>query len=325
LAVFGGCLILAHDEARAAPAPPQLDLVYEAPPECPSRDELEQQLRARVPPSWLAGADTRRFEVRIVRDERGYAGRLDVTGRGREPSVREIRAGSCRAVGTSLTVFLAIALDPTNEDEEADATAVEESSPSSTVPRPSRRSSRQSARPAPTAHWMWSAGFDATHLRAPQPGWGGRVHAELVRVPGRGVVAPAARFSWGWSDFSLFPSRAGEASFRLRSARAEGCARFDAAPLALSTCLALDVGELSATAPELPRGGHASSPWAAGGLVVRASWSLAPWLAIEADLGLIAPFRRTSFVLTEPFRSVYRPPVILVEGTAGACISARFH
>ncbi|MDF2694282.1 MAG: hypothetical protein K0S65_2665, partial [Labilithrix sp.] len=329
LAVLG-CLALASTDARADESPSKLDLVYTAPSECPSRAELERQVHARVPATWLTGADTRRFEVHIVRDEQGYTGRLDVRGPGHEPNVREIRAATCQAVSTSVAVFLAIALDPSNEDEDlAESSESEETTPSipegATSPKRRRKSGPKPSAPLQPAHWTWSSGFHVTHLRAPAPAWGGRVHAELARVPARSFVAPAARLSWGWADFSLFPNRAGEAKFRLRSARAEGCARFMFAPFAVAPCLAFDVGELAATAPELPRGGHATTVWVAAGATLRGTWSPVRWLSVEADVGFLAPFGRTSFVLVEPYRAVYRPPVLLLEGTAGACISGRFH
>lgn len=328
-AVLGVCVALWGRGATAGEPSPVLDLVYEAPPECPSRAELEEELRARVPASWLTRSDARRFEVHIVREEEGrYAGRLDVRGASREPNVREIRAATCRAVSTSIAVFLALALDPGAVEGGHEEGGGEEQPTAAPprAPRPRERTLPRPGPPAPSVSWTWSSGMHARHLRAPEPGWGGRIHAELVRRSASAAVAPAARLSYGWSDFSVPAPYAGEASFRLRSARLEACARI-ALPsaFAVSPCGALDIGTLSGAAPELRGARKETTGWSAGGAVLRASWSMTTWLAVELDATLLAPFERTSFVLEEPLRTVYRAPRVLFEGGAGACVSVRFH
>ncbi len=328
-AVAGACLAFGERDATAAEPRPPLDLVYEAPPECPSRTELEAQLRARVPPSWLSRPDVRRFAVEIEREPDGrYSGRLDVRAASHEPDVREIRASTCKAVSTAIAVFLALALDPAAEDETLVPELPLPVSPRAPAQAHERRaSSSASAVVPPTTTWTWSAGFHARHLRAIEAGWGARVHAEIgLRRPGASIT-PALRLSWGWSDFSVAAARAGEASFRLRTARLEACARIGRASsrFALAPCLALDVGSLSGAAPELHDARTDTTGWSAGGAVLRGSWSLADWLAIEVDATLLAPFERTRFVLQEPLRTVYRAPPVLLEGGLGACVSVRFH
>lgn len=335
MVALGGFLAFGHGNARADEGRSRLDLdlVFDAPSECPSREEVEAQLRARVPERWLSGADTRRFAIRIVREsDGGYSGRLDVRVSGREPSVREIRAPACRAVSTSLVVILAIALDP---DTELDSDHGHETVVDRPVPSPVSSSSagprvrmattlRSPAVPSPTASWTWSSGVRASHLRMPAPAWGGRVFADVTRSAPHASVVPSARLSWGWSDFSLRPERAGEADFRLRTARVEGCARVTLTPsVVVSPCAALEIGTLSGTTPELPRAGQATARWTAGAAIVRAGWSLLPWLAIEVETGLLVPFERTRFGLVDPARFVYRAPNILFEGGVGASLSAR--
>jgi hypothetical protein len=313
-AILTGALLLGEGSAHAHEA---LQLDYEAPRECPPRSSLEQQLRKRVPPAWLEGADTRRFDVRIVREDDGrYLGRLEVQGAGPE-AVREIRATTCEAVSTSIAVFIAIALDPTNEPA-VSVTPVQISRPPSTRP------------PAPIAaaprpSFVWSSGVDAIHLRAPDPAWGARVHAEVARRVRGESLGFAARLSWGWADFSLSAPRAGTAEFRLRTARLEGCARWEAAPFAIAPCLGVEGGLLSASAPDLPRAGHGDTRWTAASGSVRVGWSITEVLTLEFGLTLLVPFERTSFVLADPPRPVYTPPIALFEGGAGACVTGRFH
>ncbi len=332
MVALGGFLALAHGNARAEEARSRLDLdlVFDAPPECPSREEVEAQLRARVPERWLSGADTRRFAIRIVREsDGGYSGQLDVRVSGREPSVREIRAPACRAVSTSLVVILAIALDPDTEHEPDHGRDVVVDR---AVPPPVSSSSagrgpttlRSPPVPSPTASGTWRSGVRAAPLRMPAPAWGGRVFAEVTRSAPHVPVVPSARFSWGWSDFSLRPERAGEAHFRLHTARVEGCAGVKlTSSVVVSPCAALEIGTLAGTTPELPRAGQATNRWTAGAAIVRASWSLLPWLAIEAETGLLVPFERTRFGLVDPDRFVYRAPNVLFEGGLGVSLSAR--
>ncbi|OJY16416.1 MAG: hypothetical protein BGO98_30505 [Myxococcales bacterium 68-20] len=329
---LGGCFALGHGNARADEGRSRLDLdlVFDAPPECPSREEVEAQLRARVPERWLSGADTRRFAIRIEREsDGGYSGQLDVRVFGREPSLREIRAPACRAVSTSLVVILAIALDP---DAEVEPDHGRETVVDRPVPPPVSSSSdgrgattlRSPPVPPPTASWTWSSGGRASHLRMPAPAWGGRVFAEVTRSAPHASLAPSARLSWGWSDFSLQPERAGEALFRLRTARVEGCARVTlTSSVVVSPCAALEIGTLAVTTPELPRAGQAKTRWTAGAAIVRAGWSLLPWLAIEVETGLLVPFERTRFGLVDPARFVYRAPNVLFEGGLGVSLSAR--
>lgn len=299
-----------------------VELVYEAPAECPGRSDLEAQLRARVPAEWTSGADGRRFAVRIVRDESGgFSGRLEVQAAGREPSVREIHADTCGAVSTAVAVFIAIALDPSTAEPPRIAApapdardAASEASPRSETSRPPSSS---------RASWVWSAGFQARYLGASAPAWGGRVHAELARAPAKGAIGEALRVSWGWSDFALSAERAGEAKFRLRTARVEGCARIPLASFVVAPCAALDVGSLAAASPELPHAGHATARWTAAGGTLRAAWSIGSWLSLEAEAGLLVPFERMTFVLVDPVREVYRPPGVLLDMGAGIGVSAR--
>jgi hypothetical protein len=336
---LAGGLLLWHDAGWANEPSPRLQLVYEAPADCPSRFELESELRARVSESWLTGSDPRRFEVRIARDDQGgFVGRLDVRRPEGEPHVREIRARTCRSVTTSIAVFLSIALDPATEEPKAGGTATGEPRPAAATPTADATSasgaSRTRPRPEhatvrstptrPTATWIWSSGYQATHLRMPEAAWGGRVHVELARMPALGSVGVAARLSWGWADFSTFPVRAEEAKFRLRAARVEGCARATVSAFVVSPCAGLDVGTLRGRTPELPGSTQATTRWGAAAVTLRASWSLSRWLSVEAGAGILVPLEKTDFVLEDPFRTVYRAPAVLVEGGAGVDVSARF-
>lgn len=171
---------------------------------------------------------------------------------------------------------------------------------------------------------MWSAGYAVTYVRAPEPSWGGRVHAELGRAIELERLALALRLSWGWSDFSTLPPLAGEARFRFRSGRAEGCGRFGFRPFSGRACIGVDVGTLTAMAAAVPRLSQATTSWTAATGTLGLVWSLTPWLAVELSAGLLVPSQRPTFALGEPLRFVYRAPVVLFEGSTGLGVVARF-
>ncbi|AKU94896.1 hypothetical protein AKJ09_01560 [Labilithrix luteola] len=309
-----------------------LDLDYVAPAECPSREQFDAMLRARLPDE-ATTKDTRHFLARITPDEAGgYVGRLDVRGPGLAPDVREIHAPTCRAVSTSLVLFVVLALTPASQAEhepERTSPAPPPPSPPTTEPAPlptrsssdETRSYTHAAKPAAT--WSWSAGFQATYQHMSEAAWGGRVHAELTRVPALGPLGASLRLSYGWSDFSTFPVRAGEAKFRLRTGRLEGCARVALGSFALSPCAAFELGSLDGRTPALSAT-EMSTLWAAPGVRLRLGWQTSAWLALEVEAGLSMPLERRVFQITDPIRTVYEPPAVVVDLGAGLGVSGRF-
>jgi hypothetical protein len=349
-AALGGWLVLSPADVRADDAASRLQLSYEVPPGCPSRKDFLAALHSRIRKSWLEGSDTRSFEVRVTRHADGeFSGRLEIRQDDRLSSARVIHGDSCKAVATSLAVFVAIALDPASEpaapsaapsrpvettrpleSEERSASTPDEL-PKPAVPvlphspaAPAPRLPAKAQAPSERAVWSWSAGYAVSYLHAPQPAWGGRVHAELARGYDRALFAPALRLSWGWSDFSRLPPLADEVRFRLKSARFEGCTRIGLPPVVATACVGVDVGTLAATTPPLPRVTQETTPWTAATGTVRATWSVAPWLALEVSGALLVPFERPSFMLGSPTRLVYRAPSVLFEGSAGIGAVARF-
>lgn len=320
---------------------PSDKLDYEAPTSCPSRAEFEEQVRARVASGWATGSDTRHFDVRIVRDARGvYVGTLTVRGAGREPNEREIRASTCRAVSTSLAVFMAIALAPTGTEEPPTSNephgAPEPEMPTSTSTTPPPPSTPSSTKPprspastatprAPTARWFIGSGFRATYLHAPEAAWGGRVFMDVRRMPARGGLGAEARLSWGWTDFTEHPPLSGDVNFRLRTARVEGCPRWEMGDFALSPCAGLDLGSLTGDTPRLRRATSTTAFWSGATGTIRGGLAVTPWLSLELEATLLVPFVRPRFEVGEPLRTVYRPPAVLFEAGAGACLSGRFH
>jgi hypothetical protein len=328
---LGGSLLLTPSDAEAdEPLEPLgIALSYEAPPGCPSRAELEHELRTRVDASWLRGADARRFDARIVRHNGGdYSGRLEIARPDRAPKVRVIEAKTCRAVALSIAVFLAIALDPASEDAPEPPPAAEPrpvESPKAPLERHPIASKPPPPKPPPLKPlWIWMAGVDATYLRAPGAAWGSRVHADLARTREDRRLAPALRISWGFSSFSTFPERAGEAKFLLKTARLEGCLRVDLAPIVANACGGVDVGTLAGRTPVLRESVAHTVQWIAAMTALRATWAIVPWLSVGAEASITVPFERTAFALGNPSRLVYRAPAALFGAGAGLGVTAQF-
>lgn len=328
--VSSGAMADGSGEAQAAErAPLRLDLDYVAPPECPSREQLDAMLRARLPDE-ASPKDTRHFEARIIREEpSGYVGRLDVRGPGLAPDVREIHAPTCRAVATSLVLFVVLALTPSIRAEHEDEASPAAPPATPPPPAPPPRSSSE-ARPAlspppssPAPTWLWSAGFQATYQHMSESAWGGRVHAELARVPPSGPLGASVRLSYGWSDFSTLPQRAGEAEFRLRTGRLEGCARLAVGTFVMSPCAAFELGSLDGRTPALSPTAM-STLWSAPGLRMRLGWQASPWFVLEVEAGLAFPLERRVFRIIDPVRTVYEPPAVVFDLGAGLGVGARF-
>lgn len=312
-------LVLTTTNARAD-GPIGIALTYEAPAECPTREALESELRARVDPSWLLGGDARRFDARIVRAENGqFAGSLAIEEPNRAPRVRVVEAKTCRAAVTSIAVFLSIALDPETQEAPLPIEAPAPIPPAPMIARPTpKKTPKPPTRAPPAPLWKWNAGVNATYLHMPEGAWGSRVHGELAR----GVLA--LRLSWGFSSFSTFPDRAGEAKFALKTTRLEGCVRQTMQRISVSGCGGLDVGTLSGHDQDLRAAVSQTVQWTSAIAVLRPTLSILPWLFVSAEASLVVPFERTRFALSDPERFVYRAPPVLFGGGAGLEVTARF-
>lgn len=328
---LGGAMVLQSGAARADVPAAELHLGYEAPAGCPSRSEFVAVLSPRIQASWVEGADTRSFDVRIERVGNAFVGRLMIGEPDQPPNIREIRGATCKAVTMSLAVFVAIALDPATapKAEEREVPPVEIAEPSP-LPPPApasgarRRKKRASPPRPPPVIWTWGSGVSAIYLHAPEASWGARVHVELSRARELDRVAPVVRLSWGRADFSTRPEQAGEVRFRLKTARLEAgaCAMFG--PVRLGAFLGLDGGTMTGVAADLPRFEEIREPWRAWTGSVRVGVSVAPWLSLELAGTLVMPFERPRFELQEPVRTAYKAPTVLFEGSAGIVAVARF-
>ena len=312
-----GLLLFSSFHAGAQSSGDAIDLHYEAPPDCPDQGTLLRAIHDRAPHGFLS-ADDRSFRVRIERGDADYRGRLEIARSGQMLSVREIHDATCSVVTTALAVFVAIALDPTERSEGVEPLSA--GTASAPPPPPPKGPPPAAPTPAqqPAGGWYWGSGVNVGSVFHPTPAWGGRVHAELTRIAGGGaLLAPELRLSWGWVGFGESPPRGGEATFRFQTARAEACTLLLHAPAVAAACAGFEAGVLSATTRDLPRAGGTKEAWYAPTVILRPGWHVTDWVSLEAELGVLFPLTRASFVLADPERTLYRIPHVALTATAG--------
>lgn len=319
--VFSQALVTSPARAEASNAGDELDLRYDAPSECPGRDVLLSAIRERAPQGW-SSADDRSFRVVVERVDGAYRGRLDVERKGALLSTREIGGPTCSVVSTALAVFVAIALDPAEREQElaAEPAVVAEAPPPKAKPSPvtATRFPRRE-----TPHWYLGTGVNADALFHPSSAWGARVHAEVARLSPGTLLAPELRVSWGFAELVDHPPHGGEATVRFETIRPEACALLEHVPLTVSACAGFDLGWLRATTRDLPRAGGTTVAWSAPTATLRPGWFLLDWLSLEAEIGVLFPLTRASFFVAEPERTVYRIPTVAITAAAGFRIWAR--
>lgn len=329
--------VLASSPARAETPPyagNELDLRYDAPPECPGRDALLSAIRERAPQGW-SSADDRSFRVLVEPVDGAYRGRLDVERKGALLSTREIGGPTCSVVSTALAVFVAIALDPAEREQEVVGKApVPEPPPPPPPPPLPPPPPAQQTKPSPVVvtavpprrvkpHWYWGTGVNADGLFHPSSAWGARVHAEITRLGPGTRLAPELRVSWGFAELVDHPPHGGEATVRFETIRPEACAVVEHVPLTAAACAGFDLGWLRATTRDLPKAGGTTVAWAAPTATLRPGWFLVDWLSLEAEIGVLFPLTRASFFVAEPERTVYRIPSVAITAAAGVRIWAR--
>ncbi|AKV02693.1 hypothetical protein AKJ09_09356 [Labilithrix luteola] len=317
--------------SAAAAEPDHLDhldhLDYQAPKECPAKDELVRAIEARTAPS--RAEDMRTFRIVIERAPAGdFVGRLDVLGASGVPRVT--RAADCAAVVKTLALFVVIARTP---EEPPDMVPPASPSPSpspvppGTTPPPSPRALVVATHPPrATSRFRYTAAVRASLSTASssEVTTGVRVQSELSWRAAGLPVAPLVRLSYGTATFDT-AVEPGNASFRFRTGRLEACAAIDLGRhVDLVPCVGGELGDLVANTSNRPIAVRTATRWeamTAGGGV---RWSVLPWLALGADLVAVIPFTRKQFAVVEPVHRVYAAPPAFVEMGALAGVNADF-
>jgi hypothetical protein len=133
LALFPSLLVMVWGAPSWAAAP--VRLVYQAPAECPSREQFERAVSERdarfdQAPASVAGAE---LHVAVRADTEGFVGTLELAGLSPVPQAREVHAEGCEEAVRGLAVITALVL---RAEPSAASSAVNEAAATAVPPKP---------------------------------------------------------------------------------------------------------------------------------------------------------------------------------------------
>lgn len=308
LATLGGGAD-AHAGSRAV----DVSLSYRSPPECPSRDQVVEQLETRgLRVMTTPGAKHLSIDVAMApTDGRRFNGQLTVAAPDEPTLSRGLTGRDCQAVTLSLALVAGLALNPA-ADETTDATPVA----TVAVAAPDAREP-----PGVPAWYVGAAGRGTSAVgTGPALGfslfveraWGARPGAAVSLVFSLATVAP--------ETFTL-PFRS--ADLRAYLGRLDGCwfgGLLAARRVVLSPCAGFELGAVRGEGNDTrPR--TATRPWAAPTVSVRFGLALTHRVWLAAAGHAFAPLVRDTYVFDAPSETIHRTPAVgggLEIGLAGA-------
>jgi len=253
----------AEQLAGPAAAGPPLRIWYRSSEGCPDGAAFIALLgRLGRAGSLATVGDRVDFVVTVAYTPARSSGRLERQSNEGAVAIRDVSAPSCAEVADALALSLDLALEPGAPE----------------------------AAPAPPAPWQTRLGAQGQIFT----GLAGAVlpGAALFVDLGHGVPAWSGRLSlWGARG-----AQDAEVELRLGllASRLESCWTWSAGVLAVSPCLGVDLGLL--TAEGEGNGGRSDTGfWSSGVAHLRTGWHLSPAVALEAQAGLIVPFVRYRF------------------------------
>lgn len=283
------------DDARA-----ESDLVldWSGPAECPSRSDVEAQVRRTL------GASNRprkkiSVEGRASRRRQGY--RVTLHTRVAETDGERILDGdTCTEVADAAALVIALAIDPDALAPPPEP-ALPPLRPSPPATPPARPAPSPSPREAP-APWFVGAGVGATMGSVPSPatsfvarvGWtDGRVRLvayATTSLETERVIAPDVGGSFAATTFGV-----------------RGCGGIlRAGALALWGCAGIELDRVTGRGFGVDRPGRAVGTWAAPTLAVLPTWNVSRHLAVLLEGAVATPLSRPRFRLDD-VGEVFRP------------------
>ena len=283
-------VVLAGLLGREARAEPALQLVYDAPAECPSAEALRSDVENLV-----AHDNVRPFTAHVTISNADGAYRSSITGA--DGSARTLSGSTCAEVleGTAVVLALAISpkLGPSGHSEAGDA-------PTS-LPPPAVERSQEAFNVIVAA----SARVDVGTLPHAALGFAGQVGVErgAWSLRAGGVYWLASRGS-----LSDQPSLGGD--FAWWTGGLTACAAPARGALRLDLCLGAELGRLSAVGRGVSNPQHPDVLWGDVDAGVAASWALFSHLRLRAEVGAAATFSgRRAFIL-DGIARVHQPAPI---------------
>jgi hypothetical protein len=278
---------LVASSVASADTAERVTLTYAAPEGCPSRDELEAAVRARMPLVQFVAAGHRTFAITIAQRSDDFDGTLAVAD---DPaSARELSAHRCDDLVGALALITALAIDPTSGTTAAEVRA----------PRPP-----ETPEP-PTPPWQ----AEADAIAGVAFGVGADAMPAL-RVEGRVVPRPylalalAAIVGYDRATFDM-----GAAQFVWMVARPAACWRPLRGQLELDACAHIEAGAVRASGENIVLGQSITRAWIAAGVHLDALWRLSPLFYVQLEVAASAPFQRDRY-LFQPATTIYETPAL---------------
>ncbi|MBX3231979.1 MAG: hypothetical protein KIT84_12435 [Labilithrix sp.] len=307
---FAAPLLFAAGVAAADATPPPVRLRWEAPPGCPTEDDVLVQI-ARM----LAGRSRptdRVVTARVKQDGERWRVVLETVADGTRSS-RELEASSCAALAEASALIVAVSIDPDVALAPAPTTTAPVTNtdaapptPTPTAPPPVPLAPPPLEPPPPTPtptpiRWALHAGAGAAFGILPAPAVAAHVGASAARGP------VGARVDGHW----LFPADAGDdATFGALRVRALGCFALLAIGRAhLAPCGGLEADVVWGRGRGVTDPRSATAALFAPVVALDGSYDLTSWLALGVGGDAALPLQRPSFELAG--RPVFRVAPVL--------------
>ena len=280
-----------------------LELVWEAPPECPNPDEVWQQVDALLP----RDVELRRGLQATGRVSQGEDGRwllhLTLVAEGVLDD-RDLVGDSCQALADSAAVIMAMQLTPTHPKP----------LPQRDEPHPTPVRPKDSPRPAPPRSFF-QLGLSGSADSAALPRLALGARADLGFSRARFYLGVSAALWLGQTE-TLAPAHPGQGRFGWRAASLWTCHATWGGAVRLGPCLAFEVGQLTARSSDVRSPGAVSELWVAA-LGGGAFWVPlgSSWL-LTSSVSAAVPLRRPSFVV-EGIGEIHQPRAIGVRSALG--------
>lgn len=289
-----------------------LELVWEAPAECPTAERVRTQVEALLPGERDAISRALQAQAQVTRAEDGrWLLHLKLTSAGNLDE-RDLVGDSCQALVDSVAVILALQLHPT--DAGAGETAPPPRAEPAPPPPPPPVETERRLPVAPRASFFQLAvAGTADSAALPRFALGGR--ADLGWSSHR-VYVGLGFAHWLAQEQTLVESRAGRGHFGWRAGWVQACHGTWGDQVRFGPCLAAEVGMLSARSSDVRVPSEVSELWLAalGGV---GFWApLGSHLAFASGLWAAVPVRRPRFVV-EGIGEIHQPRAVGVRSNLG--------
>jgi hypothetical protein len=306
-------LALARTARAAADSTRQLELVWDAPAECPDATQVRAQVEALVSNDDKRAPRSLRARAQVRRGEAGSWHLIVVLASERTRDERELVGDSCQALVDSVAVMLALQLSPT--DEATPPSPAPKAVRALPPPKPVQRVARQGAA-RPRARFQLGLAGVAESAALPRFALGGHTEVGWARQPWYIGVGAGA---WLSEQVTLAQGRSGQGRFGFRSLSLVACHASWGGAVRLGPCLSAELGQLSAQSSNVQKPSDVQELWLAalGGI---AFWApLGSDLLFTSSLFFVLPLRRPHFVV-EGIGEIHQPRVLGARSALGLAI-----